>query len=515
MIHPALRFVIATRYRNRVRSIVRRLKTPVGLLAGIVIGSMVALMIWGSGAGPQASLPEKKAMLASFLAFLFILGVLGGIGQRGLLFSKADLDLVFPGPFKRSELLAYHFIPHHVAGAMIALVYVLLLGGRTMPSPTSTFLGFVLCQMTTTHLTAFAAELSMLVADKVYAKLKRTSIALAILVSVVGLLAVIMTVGEAADVGHTLRVAWDQPWMSVVFYPAVAAGEMAASRSLGDVLVPFLSLVGLAAGSFWLVARLKVDFLENSYVATTAFRSRMDKAKHGLHDTKVKTSARGPRSRIFHGAGAVLWLNALIMRRQLRALLGGVIVIGVMLGLFGRQARDATTVLTVLTMVPLWMALPVGFRIPREQLLTVRQLPLHPMALVGALLAVPTLVPFGLQLIGCAGLAATGAVEVPTALAALPGFLVVGLTLTSVEALFLLQQAEPNHLNFLQTMLRFMTQMIAIGPGLTTLAVAAYLTRDQATSVLVATVVQGLTAVVLLALLGWRFERRELILHET
>ena len=519
MLHPALRYVIATRYRNRIRGILRRLKTPLGILAAIFLGFMVFGMILGTSAGPSAPVADRQAMLASFLAFLLILGVLGGIGQRGLLFAKADLDLVFPGPFTRRQLLTYHFVPHHIAGSLLALMYVVLLGGRTMPSPLGCFLGFVLCQMTSAHLTAFAAELSMLVADKLYAKLRRFTIVLAVLVSVIGLLTIVVSVGGAASdggfgVGGRMRIAWDSPWMQTLLYPAHAAGQMAAARTLADGLVPVLGLIACAAGSFLLVSLLNVDFLENSYAATSRFRKRMAKARHGLHEAKVKESSRGPRSRFFTGAGAVLWLNALIMRRQLRAVLGGVIVIAVMLAMFGRQSRSSTTILTVLTMVPLWMALPVGFRMPREQLLTVRQLPLRGMAVVLALLAVPVLVPFALQVLGCAGLVGTGAVELSTALAALPGFLVVGLTMTSIEGIFLLGQAEPNHLNFLQTMLRFLTQMVSLAPGLVTLFVAGMLTRDKAVSVLLATCVQAIAASLLIWILGWRFQRRELVLHD-
>ena len=519
MLHPALRYVIATRYRNRVRAILRRLKTPVGILALLFIGAIASAMILGTSYGQPIADAERQAMLSSFLAFLMILGVLGGIGQRGLLFAKADLDLVFPGPFTRRQMLAYHFVPHHIAGALLALMYVVMLGGRKMPSPLGCFLGFVLCQMTSAHLTAFAAELSMLVADKLYAKLRKLTIALAVIVSIVGILAIVLSITSTdptgdAQIGSRLRLAWDSLAMKVFFYPAFAAGEMAGARTLGDGLIHMLGLIACTIGSFVLVSSLKVDFLENSYVATTRFRSRMDKAKHGLHDVNVKSSSSGPRSRIFTGAGAVLWLNALIMRRQLRALLGGVIVVGVMLAMFGRQGRDATTVLTVLTMVPLWMTLPVGFRIERDQLLTIRQLPLHPMAVVGSLLAIPTLVPFALQTIGVLGLIATGAVDIPTALSALPAFLAVGLTMTSVEALFLLGQAEPNHLNFIQTMLRFMTQMLSLAPGLIMLFTAAYFTRDKAMSVLYATVVQAIAAAVMMSLVGWRFHSRELVMHD-
>ncbi|MDF1700678.1 MAG: putative ABC exporter domain-containing protein [Planctomycetota bacterium] len=516
MLHPALRYVIGARYRNRLRAILRRLKTPVGIIGGLFILAIGSAMVFGASVGPPAPVADKKAMLASFLAFLLILGVLGGIGQRGLLFAKADLDLVFPGPFSRRQLLAYYFIPHHIAAAMLALMYVVMLGGRSMPSPFLCFVGFVLCQMTSAHLSAFAAELSMLLADKIYARLRKTTIVIAVVVTIVGLLAIVMSVGGGTEgLGSRLRIAWDNPWLQVLLYPAVAAGDLAASRGIADALIPLSGLLLCTAGSFWLVALLNIDFLESSYAATTKFRSRMDKAKRGLHDTKVKTSARGPRGRLFTGAGAVLWMNLLIMRRQLRAILGGVIVISVMLAMFGRQSGSPTTILTVLTMVPLWMALPVGFRMPREQLLEIRQLPLKPVAVVGALLAVPTLVPFCMQVLGCTGLVLAGAVAPTTALAALPAFLVVGTTLTSVEALFLLTQAEPNHLNFLQTMLRFLTQMVSIAPGVATLIVAGVMTRDKAQAVLLATAVQAISAAVLLALLGWRFHRKELVLHES
>ena len=90
MLHPALRYVIQTRYRNRLRSVLKRLKSPVGILAALFVGGMATAMTLGTSFSPAVPDAQRQAMLSSFLAFLLILGVLGGVGQRGLLFAKAD-----------------------------------------------------------------------------------------------------------------------------------------------------------------------------------------------------------------------------------------------------------------------------------------------------------------------------------------------------------------------------------------------------------------------------------------
>ncbi len=515
ILHPALRFLIATRWKNRARSWLRRLKTPLGLLGGIVIALAVTGIVLGSGMRSTTPIAERQAMLSSFLGFLIILGVLGGIGQRGLIFSRADLDFLFPAPIPRRHLLAYHFIPQYLAAVMLAGVYLLLMGGRSMPAPIPLFVAIVLCQMTSGHLSAFAAELSMKLADRVYGRLRRVVIGLVVVLTIGAVLTVVLSLGEAGQVGGNLRGAWDSPWLRVALYPAVAAAEVGAASSFADAWIPLTGLVLCTAGSFLLVTLLNVDFMESSYTATTKMRKRMADAKRGLRTANVKRSVGVPRSALYRGAGAVLWLNLLIMRRQLRALLGGVIVIVVMFSMFSaRSSADPTTFLTVLTMVPIWMTLPVGFRLPRDQLMLVRQLPVRPTALVAALVTVPTLMPFLLQVLGIVALVSVGSLALSTGLAALPAFLVVGGTLVAVEGLFLLRQADPSSVNVLQTMGRLFAQFLALLPGIVTLIAVGSATGEKSWSVLIATAVQFVVACFLMGWIGRRFQRKEIRLSE-
>ncbi len=509
ILHPALRYLILTRWKNRVGSILGKLRTLPGLLGGLLAVLAIVGLVFGARPGEDMNDAERAAVFFALLAFLMLTGVLSGIGQRGLVFLPADLDYLFPSPVSRRQLLLYHFVPHYLAAAFIGVIYLLVLGGRFMPNPTWFLIGFVLCQITNAHLGALAAELSMLVTDAVYARLRPFSTL--ITVGFVGA-AMLLLIGGIAGLGDVLEhldTLLGTPAARIVFFPAVKAVELSVQPDLAARLVALASLLACVAGSFLLVVLLRVDFVESSFAATKRTWKKFEQVRRGSYGGKVKRSAGGPRSPWFRGAGAVLWLNLLTMRRQLRAALGGLLVVAVMLAMFSRETRAPSltgTILVMLAMVPLWMPLPVGFRLPREQLLVLRQLPLAPARLAGALLAVPVLVPFLLQLFAVIVLTVLGRLDVGLAAAALPAYVAAGVTMVAVESFFVLRRPHPNAINLLHTVAQILLQLAALLPGLVAAGVMQSLGASLPVAIFLGALVQAPAAYILARVLGARLQ---------
>ncbi len=452
---------------------------------------------------------ERIGVFVSILAFLMVMGVLSGIGQRGLVFLAADLDFLFPAPIARRHLLVYHFMPHYLAAAFMGLLYLLVLGGRFMPHPLLFLLGVTLCQMTNAHLSALAAELSMALADRLYRRLRHVTTALVVLLTLAGMLVVIGGISGTGNVTSLLREGLESPVAQVIFFPAVQAVKLGAHPHEPARWAAFGSLALCALGSFSLVLALRVDFVEASFGATKKAWKKVDDMRRGVSKTNVKRSSAGPRGTFFQGAGAVLWLNALTMRRQLRTILGGLLVVMVMLAVFSGQRGDsglAATLLFVLVMVPLWMPLPVGFRLPREQLLELRQLPLAPGRLAAALLAVPVLVPFLLQALATLILIVIGDLDVALALAVLPAFAAVGATMVAIESFFVLRRPHPNSINLLHSVAQLLLQLVALAPALISAAGLKLMDVPLPLIVLVAALVQAAVSYALLRVLGRRLQ---------
>ena len=226
MIHPALRYLVGTRIRNRVRSWIRKLKTPGGVLGLVLLVLVVLGMAVGTGWGRGTDPGERAAIFVTILGFLLVTGVISGLGQRGLVFSAADLDFLFPAPIARRQLIAYQFVPHYLGAAFMAVIYVFLLGGRFLPHPGLFLLAAFLCQVTTSHLSAAAAEGSMLLADTAFRPVRIASVGFVLVLTLGGMALVIAGLGGWGDVPRLLREATSSDVLRVVLFPALFSKTM-------------------------------------------------------------------------------------------------------------------------------------------------------------------------------------------------------------------------------------------------------------------------------------------------
>lgn len=512
MLHASLRYLLITRWRNRLRGWLRHLRTWKGALVGLVLATSLTGIVVGGGLGSNMPGSQRAASFAVLLSLMMVMQILTGLGQRGLVFAPADLDFLFPAPLPRRQLLLYQFVTHYVGAAFVGVLFTLFFGGARVPSPALLMVGITLAQIVNAHLYAAAAELSMSIADRAYALLRKLTVVPAIVLSVAALALLVGGLTGLGDVPARLEQATEAPWMRVVFFPAFQAVALGQATGPAEALLPLAGLLACVLGSFGLVLALRVDFVESSFVTSRrVFRARQ-RMRRGVSDAAVRRSTAGPRSRLFRGAGAVVWLNALTLRRQLRATLGGVVIVLVMLAVLG--GRDAArgsgeTLLIFLAMIPFWMALPIGFRVPREQLTTLRLLPLPPRRLAAALVAVPVLVPSVLQAAVAITLVALGRVSPSLLLPALVAYVAANATIFAIEGAFALRREQPNAVNVAQAVAQVFLQMLALLPGLVVGATVAVLSRVPAVGVFAGGLAQLVVAGAAITALGKRLEREE------
>ena len=511
ILHPALRYVLRRQWSNRLRAWLRRLRTWKGFLLGVLFALSAIGILSSGGLGARFPTEQRAASLAAVLGFMMLMQILSGLGQRGLVFSAADLDQLFPAPFRRRDLLLYQFTTQYVLAILMGILLAIFLGGRATPSLPGLALGIIGFQIFCAHIHAAAAEVSMRLADSVHARLARYGRLPLGLLGVAGVVLLVGVVTGAGDIPARIETALSSPWLRALLHPAEQAVALGFERATPDRLLAAALLLSYVVASFLLVLVIPADILEASYVTSKRVARTRQDLKRGVQ-TGPQTRHRSlvPTSRRLRGSGAVLWLNALTLWRQRRALVGGVLMVAVMITVIGTQGTGGGEMLFVLlAMVPLWMALPVGFRLPRDQLLVLQQLPLPSTRLAAALVAVPAFVAWGLQATATA--IAVLLSHVPAGLVAplLAGYAAIDATVVIVEGLFALRRSHPQQVNIAQSIAQVLCQFAAVLPGLLLLVLAFGLARSLPLAIAAAALGQAVVAFILLGTLG-RHLRREL-----
>src|SRR5262245_11016967 len=122
--HPALLLLLRLRRRAFWRRTIAGLKTPRGAALAAATAMFFALMVLPqfilpiiaafSPAGAEANrqfvqstMPVIRTLLPLTLLTLVLVSVGTGWGESAIYFTPADLDILFPGPFSRRDLLLY------------------------------------------------------------------------------------------------------------------------------------------------------------------------------------------------------------------------------------------------------------------------------------------------------------------------------------------------------------------------------------------------------------------------
>lgn len=147
----ALLRLLALRARGRLRAGARRLKTLRGLLTAfsalvlltLALGPSLYLLLTQVGSPPSWGPDAVRAWIPLLFFGLWLLGAVTSAGEAALYFAPAEVDLLFPAPFTRREVLAYKILGT-VPGAILFATLSFAPIALVLDSPGATWLGFAL-----------------------------------------------------------------------------------------------------------------------------------------------------------------------------------------------------------------------------------------------------------------------------------------------------------------------------------------------------------------------------------
>ncbi len=424
----ALWLLVFLGVRARYRRLLRGLRTVRGILlilVGALFFTLVAIGPYLSGGVapgpdiPHENLPLQRFGPAGLLAFC-LLSVFGSTKYRGVYFSPAEVDFLFPAPFTRRELIAYRLLTilfHVVLGVLFLGAFLSRYVGGYWHTVAGLFLvfGFINLLQIAVSLVAGTLEERVVARGRLFAA------------GVLGIVAVTVFIGSSAAVRdgkllHDVLREWlGSPAVGWALLPLKTFSETLAAPDIPRFLAWGTGALLVDLALVFVVLRLDVDYTEASLETSRRVHARLDAMRRG---GRIITSSRKLRLSLplpprWGGAGSLAWRQAQEMVRDMPGAFYLVLAlaVGVVLPLFlfgevhdVRAGHLLQTFTIVTIMLPLLLSnwFRFDFRGDHDRMEILRGLPLGAVALSIGQLLVPTLILSVLQILGFAALGFLG-----------------------------------------------------------------------------------------------------------
>jgi ABC-2 type transport system permease protein len=466
-VNDALRYLLWHSARNRLRGQIARLKRPRYLLAVLAGALYFGTLLFNSQMPSPLSGSTSSALgQLIYIAIIFLTIASGwvlGSDRPALVFSEAEVQLLFPAPLTRAALVRYKVAQAQIVVLFSVLVWVILLrrGGTTLPFWMRAISLWII--------------LSTMYLHRVGASLVRTSAVSH------GTRGVRRNLIPIAIVGTTVAIVG---WTVVRAIPAVRAamligegGEALArlttSQPLASILFPFHLLVApLFADSsrHWLFAILPafaLMALHYPWVTHTDAAFEEAVADAAAKRARAIADTRNPRRRraaitdgavpkpwfalapTGHAAVAIVWKNVLAYTRALRLttlalLVCGVAVIGAAVYSEVGDWSELASIGEMLCAIPLVMLVILGPGFVRAdlrqdllQLDQLRSYPLRGSTIVAAEIASTTAILTAMQYLLLAFAAFLASFDSHAPVPVLPAVLIAIVMLPTLNAISL------------------------------------------------------------------------------
>lgn len=319
MMVEALGYLLWAGFKGRLRRMARDLRKParaVFFVAGVLFFAtwvgFLAISTIGGGARPPAGMVRPFAELYIQIMFLFTLA--GAFRLPGLAFTPGEVTFLFPGPFRRREIVLFYLLrsdlPALLSGLFLALLFLPYSGGAIGWIPAILLLNLFL-----THL---GAAVSLLVGGA-SAKARRRAWRILYLL---GLGMLLVFLGGLTIGGETMTRG--VPGMLVLGLQALTLPcrpfvELALGAGPAVAGWGALSL-GLVVATAALVVRFDRDFTEGAIRASETVRTIREQVRRRGVVHRISRGWIGTRTLppwpVFRGAGALVWRHGIEAIRQ-------------------------------------------------------------------------------------------------------------------------------------------------------------------------------------------------------
>lgn len=526
ILHPALRLLIRRNLRAKLRRLRSAFRSPKRMAASLFMLVFFAFIVGQSVLVAVVNGPTDPALARSTipvgLLAMTVLNLILTKPETGIVFLPAEVDFLFPAPFRRSELLVYKIIGAALTSAALGLFFSLF-AFRYVPVWFAGFVGITLSLMFLQLIQMAVALLASTVQETAYTRGRRYVLIGVVLVIAVGLAAALAT--DGANI-VTVATHWRDSWIGM----AVLAPFEMFGRTITAETIPQFAGWGAAATAIvmllaLIVVRLDANFLEVSAAASEKRYELIQRARRG--NPWAAIGGTGSKRRIpqlprWGGAGPIAWRQMCTALRGSRRLVFLLILFGagsaVPMFVVSGRGHSATPLLAIAAPILLFylpMMLQFDFRGDVDRIDVLKSLPIRPLAMVIGQLATPIAIASVLQLTCIAGAAIVERKVSWILIAVVACLLPVNLLVFALENLvFLLfpyrmatgdlqSQGRTMLLVFLKFILLFLLAGIAAGVG----GLAYLATESWIAFAAAAWTVATILALSILPLLCWAFRR--------
>jgi hypothetical protein len=438
MMNAALWKLYRLRVRGSFRSMAGKLKSVRGamlaaftlLIFGMMFGPNLVMAFKLHDAGLAGRSADSFGEVITVVMFLYVvLSVVTSLGERAIYFSPSDVDVLFPAPFSRRQILLYKILGSVTAALYVSLIVSvsLMMHIRSWPAAA---VGCFLAYLMMNSLTICAQLIAQNVGERAFTRARRLLLGGVIIAAAVAL-------GQVASRGldgswqETLLRARHSPPAEVLLAPfAVFAKIITAERLIPDAIGWAALGATLIVGIYALAVWLDANYLETAVRVSQQMQERkrrlMSEGAFAAPSKRAVQSSRLRQPPWLGGAGPLLWRQAIQLRRGGR---GAVVVIAIVMLAVGTPfaigASHSKELLKILPHFIIGIAAyatflyssqaPFGFRGDYGRMDLLKSLPIRPLAMACGQTLVITLV---VTLLDWAVFVAT-AVFVPSAAAEL------------------------------------------------------------------------------------------------
>ncbi|MBN1422322.1 MAG: hypothetical protein JXP34_26340 [Planctomycetes bacterium] len=435
MIPRSLFYLIGLNLRARVRRILRGFRGIKGIALLVVLLGFIAFVAVGQFAArsvhaPPSAAPAAPPRTGALVILIFtLMTALGGLNLRGLYFSPAEVDFLFPAPVRRAQLVAYRIAgqlaPIPISSLLMA-IFVLSYSGSFL----SAWVGMV---MYSAFLTVLQSTVS-LVASTVAERLIRIGRVAATVLGLAGVAAIAAIVaGHSIPTPDGLAKILESDAARILLAPFDIFAKVFTADGVGALAARGGAAAGIVGLLIGLVFLLDIDYRDAAVETSRRVHARLRSIRRGAPalPSLAKLRLRVPAPPRWGGIGPLAWRQAIEATRNAPAVLFLIVLFAVIV--LPIVARGRETLFGILfgasLVLPQWV--PFDFRGDAGRMEMIKTLPVPGFVMALGQVLIPSLVVTVVLVAGCGCAAAFG--TGPARAIAL-----AGIAFAPVVALFLL-----------------------------------------------------------------------------
>lgn len=405
--NPALLILMRLQFRGLLRRLLRGARTVRGALffaLGLLIFAMWLVPVFIGGNIAKADPDNVRAVMPLILLGVVLGSALTSAGDKAVIFTPAEVDFLFSGPFPRRQLLLYKLGKSAFAALFSALLMSVALL-RFASLWVACFLGCLLALLFVQWLSTALVIVGQSIGEQARTRSRQVLLIAVIILAVLAVRELLVAQGLSNPVQMDLKQAALDLGQTqagrVLLSPVSSFAQVLTAKAATDLLKWTPIAVAINAFLLFIVLWLDANFLE---IAANASQKRYEQlrrmTKGGIMSASAGATSRRrlPQPPFWGGMGPILWRQLTGATRGGKGLLIVLAALAISIGptllVSQRGKLDIVVMFPALIWVSIILAslLKFDFRSDLDAMDTLKSLPLRPSAVALGQIVAPAIV---------------------------------------------------------------------------------------------------------------------------